>query len=88
MSEGSELHQSTLRATLYALMELSANLDGSDVIAHLTLNIPDYYANQSQRERVTELSDYLTPYEIDSLSAVLPMAAFRRKLRALRSNRN
>jgi putative DNA methylase len=59
MSEGSELHQSTLRATLYALMELSANLDGNDVIAHLTLNIPDYYANQSQRERVTELSDYL-----------------------------
>jgi putative DNA methylase len=59
MSEGSELHQSTLRATLYALMELSANLDGSEVLAHLTLNIPDYYANQSQRERVTELSDYL-----------------------------
>jgi len=59
MSEGSELHQSTLRATLYALLELSANLDGSEVLAHLTLNIPDYYANQSQRERVTELSDYL-----------------------------
>ena len=43
MSEGSELHQSTLRATLYALMELTANLDGSEVPAHLTLNIPDYY---------------------------------------------
>ena len=40
MSEGSELHQSTLRATLYALMELTANLDGSEVPAHLTLHIP------------------------------------------------
>lgn len=59
MSEGSELHQSTLRATLYALMEISANVDGSEVLPHLSLNIPDYFANQSQRERVVELADYL-----------------------------
>jgi len=59
MSEGSELHQSVLRATLYAMMELVKNVDGKDVIAHLTLNVPDYYSNQRQRELVTELADYL-----------------------------
>jgi len=59
MSEGSELHQSVLRAVLYAIMELAKNLDGSDVVAHLTLNVPDYYSNQTQRERVIELADYL-----------------------------
>ena len=60
MSEGSELHQSTLRAALYALMELAKNVDGSDVLAHLTLNVPDYYSNQNQRDLVVELSDYLS----------------------------
>jgi putative DNA methylase len=59
MSEGSELHQSVLRATLYAIMELVNNVDGNDVVAHLTLNVPDYYSNQRQRELVIELSDYL-----------------------------
>ena len=43
MSEGSELHQSVLRAVLYAMMELVKNVDGSEVLAHLTLNVPDYY---------------------------------------------
>ena len=59
MSEGSEFHQSALRAALYAIMELAGNLDGNDVLAHLTLNVPDYYSNQTQRERVVELADYL-----------------------------
>ncbi len=59
MSEGSELHQSALRAVLYAMMELTKNVDGNDVLAHLTLNVPDYYSNQTQRERVVELADYL-----------------------------
>jgi len=59
MSEGSEFHQSVLRAVLYAIMELAGNMDGTDVLAHLTLNIPDYYADQTQRERVIELADYL-----------------------------
>src|SRR5207249_8453359 len=36
MSEGSELHQSVLRASLYAIMELVKNIDGSEVVAHLT----------------------------------------------------
>ena len=59
MSEGSEMHQSALRAVLYAMMELVNNVDSSDVLAHLTLNVPDYYSNQRQRELVVELSDYL-----------------------------
>ena len=59
MSEGAELHQSVLRAVLYAVMELAGNLDGNDVLAHLVLNVPDYYSNQTQRERVVELADYL-----------------------------
>ena len=59
MSEGSEFHQSVLRAVLYAIMELAGNMDGNDVLAHLTLNVPDYYSNQTQRDRVIELADYL-----------------------------
>jgi putative DNA methylase len=59
MSEGSELHQSVLRATLYALMELVKNVDGGEVLTHLTLNVPDYYSNEKQRDLVVGLSDYL-----------------------------
>jgi putative DNA methylase len=59
MSEGSELHDSVLRAVLYAVMELVKNLDGSDVIAHLTLNVPNYYGDTTQREMAGEIADYL-----------------------------
>ena len=59
MSEGSELHQSVLRAVLYAVMELVKNVDGSEVLAHLTLNIPDYYGDMTRRELAVELADYL-----------------------------
>jgi putative DNA methylase len=59
MAEGSELHQSVLRATLYALMELVKNQDGGEVLAHLTFNVPDYYSNQNQRDLVVGLADYL-----------------------------
>ena len=59
MSEGSELHQSVLRAVLYALMELVRNVDGNEVLAHLMLNVPDYYGNATHRELIVELSDYL-----------------------------
>lgn len=73
MSEGSEFHQSALRAVLYAIMELAKNVDGNDVMAHLTLNVPDYYSNQTQRERVVELADYLAkklePLRPDEASA-------------------
>jgi putative DNA methylase len=59
MSDGSEFRESVLRASLYALMELVRNVDGSEVLAHLTLNVPDYYADQTQRALVVELADYL-----------------------------
>ncbi|MFO0124634.1 MAG: DNA methylase, partial [Betaproteobacteria bacterium] len=59
MGEGSELHQSLLRAALYALMELQKGVDGSEVLAHLTLNVPNYYGDVTQRELVAELAGYL-----------------------------
>lgn len=59
MAEGSELHQSVLRATLYALMELVKDVDGGEVLAHLTFNVTDYYSNQNQRDLVVALADYL-----------------------------
>jgi len=59
MSEGSEFHQSVLRAVLYAVMELVNNVDGKDELAHLTLNIPNFYSDGSQRELAAELANYL-----------------------------
>ena len=59
MSEGSELHQSTLRAVLYAMMELEDEVDGSDVLAHLVLNIPDYYGDTAKREMAINIVDYI-----------------------------
>jgi len=59
MSDSSELHQSVLRAVLYAMMELVKIVDSNEVLAHLTLNVPNYYANQTQRNLVVELADYL-----------------------------
>ncbi|MCA3223203.1 MAG: DUF1156 domain-containing protein [Burkholderiales bacterium] len=59
MGEGSEFHQSPLRATLYALMELQKGLDGAEVLAHLTLNVPNYYGDMTQRALVAELAEYL-----------------------------
>ena len=54
-----ERHRTALRAVLYAMMELVKNVDGNEVLAHLTLNVPDYYANQTQRDRVVALADSL-----------------------------
>lgn len=62
MSEGSELHGSVLRAVLYAMMELVKNIDSAEVLAHLMLNIPDYYGNVTQRELAVELADYLAKH--------------------------
>jgi putative DNA methylase len=59
MSEGSELYLSVLRAVLYAFMELQNDTDGAVVLAHLTLNVPNYYADMTQRELVGALADYL-----------------------------
>jgi putative DNA methylase len=59
MGEGSELHQTVLRAVLYALMELTKNVDSNEVLNHLILNIPNYYGDMTQRELAIELADYL-----------------------------
>jgi putative DNA methylase len=59
MGEGSELYGSVLRAVLYALMELEADLETGEVLAHLIHNVPDYYGDLTQRERVIALADYL-----------------------------
>ncbi len=59
MGEGSELHGSLLRAVLYALMELEADVDTGHVLAHLTHNVPDYYGDLTQRERMIAIADYL-----------------------------
>jgi putative DNA methylase len=48
-----------LRAVLYAVMELQNNIDGNEVLAHLNLNIPNYYSDMTQRQMAIELADYL-----------------------------
>lgn len=60
MSEGSEFHQSVLRSALFAMMELVKNIDGNEVLSHISLNVPNYYSNPRQRDLVVELSDYLS----------------------------
>jgi putative DNA methylase len=62
MGESSELYQSVLRAVLYAVMELTKDMDGNEVQAHLRLNIPDYYGDMTQREMAVELADYLAKH--------------------------
>jgi putative DNA methylase len=59
MGESSELYQSVLRAVLYAIMELARDMDGTEVLAHLTMNIPNYYGDMTQRDLAVELADYL-----------------------------
>jgi putative DNA methylase len=59
MSDGSELHQSVLRAVLYAVMELVNNVDGADVLAHLALNVPNSHADMTQRAQAVDLADHL-----------------------------
>lgn len=58
MGEGSELYQSTLRSVYYAVMELVKEIESNDVLAHLALNVKDYYS-ASQRDLVVALSEYL-----------------------------
>jgi len=40
-------------------MELVKNVDGGEVLAHLTLNIANYYGDMTQREIAVQLADYL-----------------------------
>ena len=60
MGESSELHGSVLRAVLYAVMELLAELDTVEVLAHVTHNIPNYYGDLTQRDRATVIADYFS----------------------------
>ena len=59
MNEGSELHHSVLRAVLYALMEIVNNVDGNEVLAHLMLNIPNYYGDMTHHKLAVDLAEYL-----------------------------
>jgi putative DNA methylase len=56
MSGDSEFASSTLRGILYALMELQKDIDGDEVVKHLSYNVPDYF---NQRDGIVEISDYL-----------------------------
>ena len=59
MGETSELYGSLLRAVLYAVTELVENVDTTEVLVHLTHNVPDYYGDLTQRDRAVALADYL-----------------------------
>ncbi|MGV8127494.1 MAG: anti-phage-associated DUF1156 domain-containing protein [Methanothrix sp.] len=62
MGEGSELNQSVLRSVLYSIMELMKEVDGNEVLTHLSLNVPNYYADMTQREMAINLADYLSKH--------------------------
>lgn len=47
-----------LRAVLYAVMELVKNVDSNEVLAHMVLNISNYYSDMTRRERLV-LANYL-----------------------------
>ncbi|MDA8346581.1 MAG: DUF1156 domain-containing protein [Thermaerobacter sp.] len=59
MGEGSEFGVSALRPVLYAVMELIRNVDGDTVLAHLSLNVPNYYSDGVQRDMAAELAGFL-----------------------------
>ena len=40
-------------------MELQGDVDSTEVLAHLTHNVPDYYGDLTQRDRAVALADYL-----------------------------
>ena len=78
MGEGSEFYQSPLRAILYAIMELQKEVDADEVMAHLTLNVPDYYSDAGMRELVLAITDYLS----EKLMGIRPEEADAAKLLA------
>jgi putative DNA methylase len=59
MGPGSEMYQSVLRAVLYAILELVRNIDATQVLSHLALNIPNYYSDSTQREIASGIASYL-----------------------------
>ena len=78
MSEGSELHGSVLRAVLYAVSELLADVETNDVLARLTHNVPDYYGDLTQRERAIAIAEYLA----EQLRTLRPEEASRARILA------
>ena len=78
MSEGSELHGSVLRAVLYAVMELLADVDTTEVLAHLTHNVPHYYGDLTQRERAIAVAEYMA----EQLKTLRPDEASRARILA------
>ena len=70
MGEGSQLYQSTLRAVLYALMEIQRDLEMDEVLAHLKFNVSDYY-NAERRILLQVLSNFLA----DRLEQIRPKEA-------------
>jgi putative DNA methylase len=40
-------------------MELGKETDGGEVLAHLTLNVPDYYADATKRDVVLGITEYI-----------------------------
>jgi putative DNA methylase len=83
MGEGSELHNSVMRAVLYAMMELVNGMDSNEVLAHLTFNVPNYYGDITQRELAVSISEYLAKH----LEAIRPEeASAARILRELIKN--
>lgn len=56
MSSDSEFASSTLRGIFYALMELQKDVDGDEVVKHLSYNVSDFF---NQRDGIVEISDYL-----------------------------
>ena len=78
MSESSELHGSVLRAVLYAVMELLAEVDTTEVLAHLTHNVSDYYGDLTQRERAIAVAEYLA----EQIETIRPEEASRARILA------
>lgn len=56
MSGGSEISDTLLRALLYAIFELSKDIEIDDVLAHLIDNSPSYLAN---RTLMSKMADYI-----------------------------
>jgi putative DNA methylase len=56
MSGESELANSPLRGVLYALMELQKDMDGDEVLQHLSFNVEEYF---SKRPMLVELCGFL-----------------------------
>lgn len=56
MAGESELANTPLRGVLYALMELQKDVDGDEVLQHLSFNVEDYF---SKRPMLVELCGFL-----------------------------